>query len=598
MLSLYILHFAFAEIEMRSWHVFALVALLVAAAAGAWLLFRNAGAPAAGFSQTAQAGNLSVTVQVDDTTVGTRVFDVAVDDADGKPADISGVKLRFSMLDMDMGASEVVAQPLGAGRFQAKGPYFTMVGNWQVEATLLRDGQAPLQVPFTLAVAARGEASGPANPLKADAQSIQAGQQLYAANCVVCHGPAGKGDGTAAAGLSPRPADFTQHMTPGKHTDGQVFLWIRDGFPGTAMPAWKDKLSEQQIWQLVTYLRTFGQAAPQAQATGLPQQATAQAQQLPAGVPTAQEPLPPMIFARRGNIWRSDGSGAAPRQLTSFGDGSYTQYPTFSPDGARVAFVLISPPPPTATLPLPSSTLYVMNADGSDQRPIWKPAQGMLSLLTWMPDGQSLYIATNGLDAGQSSNRQIQVVRYDIATGAHRPVLDDALDPTLSRDGTQLAFLKLSEDGYTMSLMLAAPDGSGAKELIKGDDFQGFYAPRFSPDGKRIVVAAIGGPETDEQGNPKAASAPAPLGRLLGLLEPPAAEAHGIPWDLWSVNTDGSGLRRLTHFSEDLPMAAFSPDGKRIAVLAESGVYMIDGDGSHLRRIDPVGDRGGLDWAR
>ena len=147
-----------------------------------------------------------------------------------------------------------------------------------------------------------------------------------------------------------------------------------------------------------------------------------------------------------------------------------------------------------------------------------------------------------------------------------------------------------------MSLNVAAPDGSNSRELIGGKDFQGFYAPRFSPDGKRIVVAAIGGPPTDPQGNPIKASAPSPLDRLLGLFEPPTAEAHGLPWDLWTVNADGTGLRRLTTFYEDLPMAVFSPDGKQLAVMALGGIYLMDADGSRLRRIDQVGDHGGLDW--
>ena len=189
-------------------------------------------------------------------------------------------------------------------------------------------------------------------------------------------------------------------------------------------------------------------------------------------------------------------------------------------------------------------------------------------------------------------------MRIDLATGAKQPLLNDALDPSLSPNGTQLAYLKLSENGYTMSLHLAAPDGSGSHELIGGQDFQGFYAPRFSPDGKQIIVAAIGGPETDQQGNPIKASAPSPMDRLLGLFEPPTAEAHGLPWDLWVVNSDGSGLRRLTSFYEDLPMAAFSPDGKQIAVIGLGGIYLMEADGSRLRRIDPAGDHGGLDWPR
>lgn len=80
-----------------------------------------------------------------------------------------------------------------------------------------------------------------------------------------------------------------------------------------------------------------------------------------------------------------------------------------------------------------------------------------------------------------------------------------------------------------MSLNLAAPDGSNARELIGDKDFQGFYAPRFSPDGKRIVIAAIGRPSTDQQGAQINASVPSMIDRLLGLFEPATAEAMSSP---------------------------------------------------------------------
>ena len=130
---------------------------------------------------------------------------------------------------------------------------------------------------------------------------------------MACHGAAGKGDGPCAAGLNPRPADFCQHMAPGKHTDGQVFLWIKDGFPGTAMPAWGRRLSDEQIWQLVIYLRSFGRSTSSAVAAP----ASVPTQPLPAPIPDASEPLPPLIFVRQGNLWRSDGSRPPPRQLTN-----------------------------------------------------------------------------------------------------------------------------------------------------------------------------------------------------------------------------------------------------------------------------------------
>src|SRR5215212_5316128 len=256
---------------MRSWRVIALIAGLIAVVAiGGWLLGRYTRQSAAGVAQTAQAGELKVTLRMDAAAPGQRVVDLLVADAAGKPVDIGAVRLRFAMIGMDMGSTDINAQPISAGHFQASGPFFTMAGDWMVEATLLRDGKTPLLVPFTTAIAAPGEASGPINPYQISPQAILAGQKLYVSNCVACHGTSGQGDGPAGVGLNPRPGNFTVHMVPGKHTDGQVFLWIANGYPNSAMPAWSPRLNDEQIWQLVAYLRTFGQPSAQNQPTGQP----------------------------------------------------------------------------------------------------------------------------------------------------------------------------------------------------------------------------------------------------------------------------------------------------------------------------------------
>jgi len=258
-----------------------------------WLFVRANRTPVTGVAQTTQAGDLHVTMQLDDTAIGARVIDLLVKDATGRMVDVNAARLRFAMTEMDMGKSEVDAQRVKTGHFQARGQFFTMAGTWAVEATLLRDGQTPLLAPFRLAIAAPGEASGPVNPYQVNGQSIQAGQKLYLANCVPCHGASGKGDGPAGIGLNPRPGDFTQHMIPGKHTDGQAFLWIKNGFPNSAMPAWGTRLTDEQIWQLVGFLRTFGQSTAQAQPTAQANLASPTQQTVPAQVPLAQEPLPP-----------------------------------------------------------------------------------------------------------------------------------------------------------------------------------------------------------------------------------------------------------------------------------------------------------------
>jgi mono/diheme cytochrome c family protein len=74
---------------------------------------------------------------------------------------------------------------------------------------------------------------------------------------VPCHGPTGKGDGPVGLTLNPRPADLSLHAVPGVHTDGQLYLWITNGFEGSVMPAFKDVLTEDQRWHVVNYVRTL-----------------------------------------------------------------------------------------------------------------------------------------------------------------------------------------------------------------------------------------------------------------------------------------------------------------------------------------------------
>lgn len=592
--------------RIRPWQVLGALALVLGVAAVGLLL--RGGDTAPGVVQTREVGGATITVRLDEAAVGTRVVEVTARDGSGRPVPLTSVRLHFSMAEMDMGDVSAEAERVGDGRFRARGPFFSMAGLWTVDATLEAAGGAPLRTSFAFPIAAPGEASGPVNPLPADERTRTAGQRLYTQNCLTCHGAGGRGDGPAAAGLQPRPADFTQHMAPGLHTDGQVFLWIKEGYPGGgAMPAWGGRLSDEQIWQLVTYLRTFGGQAP---GTIAEQRPTAPPGPTPPAVgeqppPSATpqpirdvaEPLPPLVFARQQNIWRSvDGE---PRRLTQVRSDGYAQYPTLSPDGRQIAYTVIAPPAPDAETPLPTSELRVIAVDGSGDRVVWKPEQGILSLPTWTPDGAGLYVAISGgppIPGAGTGGDALQVVRVGLADGAVEPLLENALDPTLSPDGAQLAFLRLAEDGLTMSLYVAKADGSDPRVVIDGSVFLSFYAPRFSPDGRQIVVAAVGGPETDDSGVPIQGGGPSPLDGLLGLLEPPAAKAHGQPWDLWLVDVDGGGLRRLTWMSEDLPMAVFSPDGTRIAILGFGGLYLMNADGTDLRRIDREGDHGGLDW--
>jgi mono/diheme cytochrome c family protein len=99
------------------------------------------------------------------------------------------------------------------------------------------------------------------NPVAPDAQSIEAGRMLYATECLECHGALGLGDGPRAATLNPPPLNLTVHVP--LHGDGQLFQFISGGVPGTAMPVFGGRLTDEQIWNLVNYLRTLAAPPPQ-----------------------------------------------------------------------------------------------------------------------------------------------------------------------------------------------------------------------------------------------------------------------------------------------------------------------------------------------
>lgn len=88
------------------------------------------------------------------------------------------------------------------------------------------------------------------------AESVEAGKKLYQRYCASCHGPNGKGDGGLALSGG-EPSDLTDDAWDYGSTDGEIFVVIRDGVSAD-MLAYKDKLTEKQIWQVVNYIRSVG----------------------------------------------------------------------------------------------------------------------------------------------------------------------------------------------------------------------------------------------------------------------------------------------------------------------------------------------------
>jgi mono/diheme cytochrome c family protein len=98
------------------------------------------------------------------------------------------------------------------------------------------------------------EAAKRLNPVPPDQGSIERGKILFQDKCSVCHGPGGKGDGPAAAGLKPKLPDLVKMS--GHHPDGDIAWKIANG--RGSMPAWKDALSENDIWDLTNFIQSLG----------------------------------------------------------------------------------------------------------------------------------------------------------------------------------------------------------------------------------------------------------------------------------------------------------------------------------------------------
>ena len=95
----------------------------------------------------------------------------------------------------------------------------------------------------------------------AAATDLVAAKKDFGTFCSKCHGPAGKGDGPSAATLSTKPRDLTDCARMKDITDATVFTAIKEGGESVKlskdMPAWKEGMEDDEIHDLVAYVRSL-----------------------------------------------------------------------------------------------------------------------------------------------------------------------------------------------------------------------------------------------------------------------------------------------------------------------------------------------------
>jgi mono/diheme cytochrome c family protein len=91
-------------------------------------------------------------------------------------------------------------------------------------------------------------------PVPAQA-SVEFGEKVFQQRCVLCHGPEGRGNGPASAGLKPPPRNFHDAAYMHSKTDDELLTSIRNG--KSAMPPWGKVLSDVEIRSALMFVRTF-----------------------------------------------------------------------------------------------------------------------------------------------------------------------------------------------------------------------------------------------------------------------------------------------------------------------------------------------------
>src|SRR5215831_13970927 len=96
-----------------------------------------------------------------------------------------------------------------------------------------------------------------ANPLPPTPEKIHAGQQNFRSYCMVCHGLDGQNTGVSFAGKMSPPVLALNSRSVQAYTDGQLYRIIANGISSSGMPAAQGIFRDEEIWELVLYIRNL-----------------------------------------------------------------------------------------------------------------------------------------------------------------------------------------------------------------------------------------------------------------------------------------------------------------------------------------------------
>ena len=267
-------------------------------------------------------------------------------------------------------------------------------------------------------------------------------------------------------------------------------------------------------------------------------------------------------------IYVMDADGNNQQRLTE--NDFYDSFPSWSPDGKRIAFR--SDRDGHFNMPggLPNYEIYVMDADGGNPKNLTNDPNDD-SFPSWSPDGKRIVFSSD-----RDGNREIYVMDAD-GNNQQRLTENDFYDsfPSWSPDGKRIVFVSerdghfIGEFGLSYEIYVMDADGKNTRRLTNNRKSE--WAPSWSPDGKWIVFSAD-------------------------------RKADDVNYEIYVMDKDGENLQKLTNNRVRDTSPSWSPDGERIVFSSyrdgNAEIYVMDNDGGNQQKLtnNPGHTNGGPAW--